>query len=106
MKRLPLLILCFAVGFGCTSGSKPSEEEKPKPPEPLTGRSVFQQLYVSARGWAPDAKPYQLQSQPGKDSNGHDGEATLWRGAFTSAAQSASRPYSWSGVESQDVARG
>jgi len=106
MKRLALLILCFAVDFGCTSGSKPSEEEKPKPPEPLTGRSVFQQLYISARGWAPDAKPYQLQSQPGKDSNGHDGKATLWRGAFTSAAQSASRPYSWSGVESQDVARG
>jgi hypothetical protein len=106
MKRLALLMLCFAVVSGCTSSSKPSEEEKPKPPEPLTGRSAFQQLYISARGWAPDAKPYQLQSQPSKENNGHDGKATFWRGAFTSPAQSASRPYSWSGVESQDVARG
>ena len=106
MKRLALLVLCFAVISGCTSGSKPSEEEKPKPPELLTGRSAFQKLYISARGWAPDAKPYQLQSQPNKDGNGHDGKATQWRGAFTSAAQSASRPYSWSGVESKDVARG
>src|SRR5215470_2746431 len=106
MKRLALLLLSFTLISACTSGSKPSEEDKPKPPELLSGRSAFQQLYVSARGWAPDAKPYQLQSQPSKDSNGHDGKATLWRGAFTSAAQSASRPYSWSGVESQEVQRG
>jgi len=106
MKRLALVVLCLAMTSGCTSGSKPTEEPKPKPPELLSGRSAFQQLYVSARGWAPDAKPYQLQSQPSKDSNGHDGKATLWRGAFASTAQSASRGYVWSGVESPDVARG
>lgn len=106
MKRLALMLSCLAVVSGCTSGSKPSEEAKPKPPELLTGRSAFQQVYVAARGWAPDAKPYQLQSQPSTDSNGRDGKATLWRAAFTSPAQSASRPYVWSGVESQDTARG
>jgi len=106
MKCLGLVLSCLVALSGCTSGSKPSEEAKPKPPEPLTGRSAFQQLYVAARGWAPDAKPYQLLSQPSTDSKGRDGKATRWRAAFTSAAQSASRPYAWSGVESQDTARG
>jgi hypothetical protein len=72
----------------------------------LTGRSAFQQLYISARGWAPDAKPYQLQSQPSGTNQGRDGKATLWRGAFASASQRSSRQYVWSGVESQDTARG
>src|SRR5947207_7430734 len=106
MKRLMLVLLSLALVSGCTSGSNPTEESKPKPPELLTGRSAFQQLYVGARGWAPDARPYQLQSQPSADSKGRDGKAALWRGAFASAAQSASRPYVWSGVESQDVSRG
>jgi hypothetical protein len=105
MKRLALVLLSLAVASGCTSGSNPPAE-KPKPAEPLTGRSAFQQLFISARGWAPDARPYQLQSQPGSDSKGKDGKALLWRGAFASAAQSSSRAYVWSGVESQDTPRG
>jgi len=106
MKRVALVLFCLAVASGCTSGSNPPERAKPKPAEPLTGRSAFQQLYISARGWAPDARPYQLQSQPASDNKGRDGKATLWRGAFSSAAQSSSRPYVWSGVESQDTPRG
>src|SRR5258708_20804583 len=66
MKRLALVLLSLAVASGCTSGSNPPPE-KPKPAEPLTGRSAFQQLFISARGWAPDARPYQLQSQAGPD---------------------------------------
>ena len=106
MKRLALILMSLAVVTGCTSGPNPSEEAKPKPPELLTGRSAFQQLFVSARGWAPDARPYQLQSQPNAESKGKDGKATLWRAAFASAAQSSSRTYVWSGVESQDSSRG
>jgi hypothetical protein len=106
MKQLALVLMSLAVVSGCTSGSNSPEQPKPKPPELLTARSAFQQLYVSARGWAPDARPYQLQSQPTSDSKGKDGKATLWRAAFASASQSSSRPYMWSGVESQDVARG
>jgi hypothetical protein len=106
MKRLALVLMSFIAVAACTSAPNPSEQAKPKPPELLTGRSAFQQLYVAARGWAPDARPYQLQSQPTSDSKGKDGKATLWRGAFASATQSSSRPYMWSGAESQDNTRG
>lgn len=106
MKRLVLILVSLAAVSACNSGSRPSEQEKPKPPELIAGRSAFQKLYVSARGWASDAKPYRLESQWTAESKGRDGKATLWRGAFTSAAQSSSRPYVWSGVESQDTQRG
>jgi hypothetical protein len=106
MKRLALILVSLVVVSGCTSGSNQPEQAKPKPPEVLTGRSAFQQLYISARGWAPDSKPYQLLSQPTAESKGRDGKATVWRGAFASASQKSSRPYVWSGVESQDTARG
>jgi hypothetical protein len=106
MKWLALVLLSLIIVSGCTSGPSPSEQTKPKPPEPLTGRGAFQQLYISARGWAPDAKPYQLQSQATVESKGKEGKATFWRGAFASPSQRSSRSYAWSGVESQDVARG
>jgi hypothetical protein len=106
MKRLMLVALSLAVVWGCTS--EPNQPaEKPKPPEALSARSAFQQLYVAARGWAPDAKPYQLQSQFIGDNKGKDGKATLWKAAFASESQRSSKPYMWSGVESPDApARG
>src|SRR5438034_11159622 len=84
MKRLSLAGL---VGFfllllaGCSSQpSKPAEEPSkpqaapaPKQVEEVSGRVAFQRLYVAARGWAPDARPYRLQSQPVKQSTGKDG---------------------------------
>lgn len=107
MKKLWLMLLVIAVLSGCESPSnKPAEKPQPQAPELLTGRSAFQKLFVAARGWATDAKPYQLQSTPTSDSNGHDGKAALWRAAFASASQSASRPYVWSGTDSPDSSRG
>lgn len=99
---LALIVLSLAVISGCTSESN-QQEQKPQPPELVTGRSAFQKLYVSAHGWAPDAKPYQLQSQVFGNNNGADGKAVIWRGAFASPSQHSSRPYMWSGVDSPDA---
>jgi len=102
MKRLALVMLVLAVISGCTS--EPTQtEQKPQPTEVLTGRSAFQQLYVSARGWAADARPYQLQSQVIGDSKGRDGKAALWRAGFASQQMRGSKPYTWSGIDSPDA---
>jgi len=62
MKKLTLVLLALAVITGCTS--EPSQPvPKAEPPEALTGRSAFQKLYIAARGWTADVRPYQLQSQ-------------------------------------------
>jgi hypothetical protein len=102
MKRLAILLLSLAVISGCTS--EPNQpEQKAEPTEAIAGRSAFQKLYVSAHGWAPDAKPYQLQSQVVGDNNGGDGKAAVWRAAFTSPAQHSAKPYVWSGTDSPDA---
>src|SRR6201987_2802684 len=97
MKKLALMLLSFAVITGCTS-EPPKPAATPQAPELLTGRSAFQKLYVSARGWAADTRPYQLQSRPFGDYKGKDGKATIWQAAFASASMRACRPQFWSGV--------
>jgi hypothetical protein len=84
---------------GCTSEPSKPAETKPevKTPELITGRSAFQKLYVSARGWNADAKPYRLESSVTSDSNGQDGKSAVWRAGFGSATARSSKPYTWSG---------
>ena len=79
--------------------SKPAEPEKPelKAPELMTGRSAFQKVYIAARGWNADAKPFRLESTATSDGNGHDGKWAVWRGSFGSAAARVAKPYTWSG---------
>ena len=89
---------------GCTSEPSKPAESKPeiKGPELLTGRSAFQKVYVAARGWAPDAKPYRLDSLVTSDGgNGQDGKWALWRGGFASPAQRSVKPYTWSGSNAE-----
>ncbi|MFZ0957143.1 MAG: hypothetical protein WAN60_12425 [Candidatus Sulfotelmatobacter sp.] len=93
-------ITLLAVLSACTSEpSKPAESApQPKGPELLAGRSAFQKAFVAARGWAPDAKPYRLESMVTTDGgNGHDGKWAMWRSSFASAAQRSTKSYTWSG---------
>jgi hypothetical protein len=101
MKRLVLVLLGLAMASGCTSDA--DQPTKPEPPEALTGRSAFQQMYVAAHGWAPDVRPYQLQSQVTGNYKGTEGKAVIWSAAFASASLRSSKPYTWSGIDSPDA---
>lgn len=106
MKRLALALLFLATLSGCTS--QPNQPApKPEPAEPHTGRAAFQRLYVAARGWAPDVRPYKLESGVVGDNRGQGGKAVIWNAAFTSPSQRESKPFTWSGIDAPDVpARG
>jgi hypothetical protein len=109
MKTLALPFLALFILSGCSSeSSPPAQSEKPqaKPPEFITGRSAFQKLYIAARGWAPDVRPYQLQSQLVADSKGKDGKASLWRAGFASPLRRSVKPYIWSGTDAPDAPAG
>ena len=100
MKYL-LVVVLVCLGFllsGCSSESNtpaPAEKPQPKTAEAITGRTAFQKLYISARGWARDAQPYRLQSDITGDAKGRDGKTPVWRGYFASPSQRATKPYTW-----------
>lgn len=93
-------ICALSLLTACSSESnKPSEPAKPevKGPELLTARSAFQKLYVAARGWNQDARPYRIESITTSDGNGHDGKWAVWRASFASPSQRSAKSYTWSG---------
>ena len=96
MGKQVVAFVALALMTACSSEpSKPAEAEKPKRPEPITGRSAFQKCYVAARNWARDAQPYRLESQFIGDSKGREGKSLAWRGGFASPTQQHTRSYTW-----------
>jgi hypothetical protein len=110
MKVVAWALLAGLLFTGCSS-NPPSQQQKPtEPSKPAadankaeTGRVAFQRTYVAARGWARDAMPVGLESQPTKEFPGKDGKAGVWRGTFGSASRQAMKPFTWSGVNSDDA---
>lgn len=97
--RFSAALILLALLSGCSSESGKPAEATPeaKGPELITARSAFQKLYVAARGWNPDAKPYRLESMVTSDGNGHDGKWAVWRASFASATRRSAKSYTWSG---------
>jgi hypothetical protein len=95
---LVLVLTLLALLTACSDTSKPAETKpEVKGPELITARSAFQKLYIAARGWNADAKPYRIESTATSDGNGQDGKWAIWRCSFASAAQRSERNYTWSG---------
>jgi len=90
---------------GCESNTaKPPEAKpEPKPPELLTGRAAFQKVFIAARNYAADVKPFRIESTPSPDGNGQDGKAAIWRASFASATQHGVKPFFWSGSNAPDA---
>ena len=105
MRKLVLLCVVAATLAGCSS-SKPAEQQAqsaPKQAEYGTGRVAFQKMYLSARGWAPDAAPFRLQSQFTPDAPTSEGKAGLWRASFGSPARHMMKMFIWSGLVGADA---
>jgi hypothetical protein len=105
-----LAVMLLVILTGCSSEpAKPAEQPKPEPkgPEMLTARSGFQKLYVAARGWNQDARPYRIESVATTDGNGHDGKWAVWRANFASPTARSEKGYTWSGSAAEGApARG
>jgi hypothetical protein len=109
--RVPAMALVFfltvalALLAGCNSNTAKPAEAKPevKVPELLTGRSAFYKVYIAARNYAADVKPFRIESTPSSESNGQDGKSTIWRSSFASANQHGAKPFFWSGSNLPDA---
>jgi len=95
MTKLLLAVLAVLFISGCSSQptTPASQPSQPKAPELTTGSSAFFKSYTAARGWAPDAQPFRVESSQSKTGDGKAGE---WRSGFASVAQRATKSYTWS----------
>lgn len=103
------LLLTLAMLSACSSNKPNAPENKPAETKPafeptfMTGREALQRMYVASRSWAPDAKPYSLQSIATKEDNGQDGKSGIWGAGFASASKRSIKVFSWSGLNSNDA---
>ena len=98
MKKVIVAILAAAMA-GCSSAPTPSttaEKPQPKAPEAITGSSAFYKCYIAARGWAPDAQPFRVESVASKSADGKAGE---WRSGFASPSHRTTQSYTWSNAD-------
>ena len=86
-----------------SASSQTAQSAAPKQAQFLTGREAFQKMYLAARLWAPDIKPFRLQSQYSPDAPINEGKAGLWRTSFASPARHAMKMFIWSGLVGQDA---
>ncbi len=107
-RRIRILApLSFALLLaGCSEEPKKASEgpkEPAKPAEPVSAQSAFQQMYVSARGWAPDALPLRLASLTLSEVKNEAGKAGAWECTFVTERTRAARRYTYSVVESNSA---
>lgn len=112
MRKLTLTLSCclLAMLAGCSSDQKPaatSSSSAAKPaaeaPEYITGRAAFQKLFISARSFAADIKPFRLQSGYVADAPTAEGKAGIWRSYFASPSKREAKSYTWSGVSGENM---
>jgi hypothetical protein len=80
---------------GCASEPQKAVKKEPeKPPEPVTGRYAFYQMFGVARTWAQDIQGLRLRSvriEQAKDAT--DGKAGAWEVTFVSPSRQRARTY-------------
>ncbi len=102
-------IACLLLAlFTACSSTKPAEspsnsaqsakQAEAKPSQFETGREAFQKMYLAARLWAPDVKPFRLQSQYTPGDPVEEGKAGIWRASFASPSKRAMKMFLWSGL--------
>jgi hypothetical protein len=111
LLRVVLALVLVSTLVACSSNqpaTKSAETAKPAKREVqlLTGREAFQKMYVSARGWVGDAKPYSLESVVTSESNGQGGKSAIWRGGFASLSRRGLKAFLWSGSAQPDATPG
>jgi hypothetical protein len=66
------------------------------PPEPVTGKTAFYEMYTPAHAWAADLVPISLKSGEVAGVRNADGKAGTWTATFGSPALHSARTYTYS----------
>src|SRR5580658_469548 len=69
------------------------------PPEPVTGKTAFYEMYTPAHAWAADMVPISLKSGEVAGVKNADGKAGVWIAVFGSPSQRLARTYTWAAAD-------
>jgi hypothetical protein len=101
---LTVLVSCSSENKTTTpAAEQPAAKPTVKQPQYETGRTAFQRMFLAARLWAPDIKPFRLQSQFTADAPTTEGKAGLWRASFASPSKRAMKMFVWSELVGPDA---
>jgi hypothetical protein len=87
---------------GCSQTNKPSVVDESKapapkgPPEPVTGKTAFWEMYVAARHWTTDIVTLRLTPKEVPGFKNEAGKAAMWEAMFASPSLHQYRVYSYS----------
>ena len=105
-KRLKAAAAIFAfIATACSEAPKTSEtkteakKEASKPPEPVSGKTAFYEMYKPARAWASDFLPLSLASGEVPNMKNEAGKAAMWTAVFVSPSRREARTLSYSVVD-------
>ena len=103
LLAIPLAILALLMACDSNAPKTPEAKPEPKGPELLTARAAFQKLFIAARNYAADVKPFRIESTPTTDGDGHDGKSAIWQTSFASPTHHGVKPFIWSGSAAPDA---
>jgi len=110
MFRIAVVCVVLSLFVGCSPDKTAGNQTASQPAKPVvkaaqyeTGRTAFQKMFLAARLWAPDLRPFQLQSQFSPDAPTAEGKASLWRASFASPSKRMMKLFSWSGMVGPDA---
>jgi len=86
---------------GCGEAPKEAvkKKEPEKPPEPVSGRYAFHQMFAASRGWAPDVQGLQILSIRLPDVKSEGGKFGAWQAMFGSLNKAKMKTFTYSVIE-------
>lgn len=105
--RKAAICLAVVVLTACSEAPKTTSETKTDtdaqakagPPEPVSGKTAYWEIYTSARNWARDAQPLRVESKDVPGVQNKDGKAGMWTATLVSPSQKEARVFTYSVIK-------
>jgi hypothetical protein len=102
-----VLTACSDAPSPPTTGTKTDSEKKEAgPPQPVTAKSAFYEMYKLAHSWSPDVMVLGLVAKDVAGVKNADGKYGGWTATFASASKKSARIFNYSVTNAPGVVKG